>query len=648
MKILRLVLIGLILSLSTYIHADGCFKMLSTGNVSTRETSKTFFNDTAFALPKDIGLLEGFSISGSIINNSPEYVVRVILKDINGNEHLVMEAYEELYSDNTIRLNGYAEETALLNGVQADSLLVFVSNATLQLDSINYNATNGRSLLMPDVYRQRFSEIRGQQVQAKVDMINAYNDTHDRYWWAGVTDLALKSYEDRKTVLSLPDNASSMGLEYYVGGLFEMGSRDLNPRTTGPSKYIESFDWRNRHGRNWLTPAKHQGDSGYCVAFAVLGCAESLVKLYFNTDEDYDLSEQMIACECRTSPSWTHGLVTNTVLNYLRDNGICEEEAYPFQNDSNFICNTEGVYGSECVKISGYNSFTISGSQIDRLKDSLIHKGPLPGSYYWKKEYNDTIYTGSHKVLLVGYGVIHVGDTVNWYDDQSFFHSRKTIREGDPLIGKTYWIFKNSYGTNAGYNQNYNGYQYIVFNNYSHMGSPNVIYTPITTLSYTDSGIVVEDTDGDGYYFWGIGPKPAHAPAGIPDEPDGDDSNADYGPMNKYGYLKVLNPNVVDTIMVNDSVTIDNTEYLYNHFQVNSGGVLTIALDTEFWGDLSLNVKNGGTLIVDGATFDNVKITLESGSHLSIMHGGVINIRSGNTFYAPLGATVNISEGMIH
>lgn len=47
-------------------------------------------------------------------------------------------------------------------------------------------------------------------------------------------------------------------------------------------------------------------------------------------------------------------------------------------------------------------------------------------------------------------------------------------------------------------------------------------------------------------------------------------------------------------------------------------------------------------------TVSNGVDALESGSHLSIMHGGVINIRSGNTFYAPLGATVNISEGMIH
>ncbi len=638
MKNLRIVLIGLILGLSTCIHADGCFRILSTGNVSTRATSKTFFNDTAFALPKDIGLLEGFSISGSIINNSPEYVVRVILKDINGNEHLVMEAYEELYSDNTIRLNGYAEETALLNGVQADSLLVFVSNATLQLDSINYNATNGRSLLMPDVYRQRFSEIRGQQVQAKVNMINAYNDTHDRYWWAGVTDLALKSYEDRRTVLSLPDNASSMGLEYYVGGLFEMGSRDFRPLTTGPSKYIESFDWRDRHGRNWLTPAKDQGDSGFCVAFAYVGCMESLVKLYYNIDDNFDLSEQKVACACGNPSSWDYGIPGNKVLAYIQKHGVCEENAYPFLNVPYQNCRTDSLVPTECVTVAGNSSIPSGANVIDGIKDSLMHLGPLACSYSYSG--------GSHKVLLAGYGVVHAGDTIR-YHDGSHIHSFHVIPDTSSLVGKEYWIFKNSYGTAYHPKYGINGYIYVVFNNYSKMNNIYALHTPITTLSYSDLDIAVEDNDGDGYYFWGIGPKPAHAPTNIPDEPDGDDSNANYGPINKYGYLKVLNPNAADTIMVNDSVNIDNTEYLYNHFQVNSGGVLTIALDTEFWGELSLNVKNGGTLIVDGATFDNVKITMESGSHLSVMHGGVINMRSGNTFYAPLGSTVNITEGMI-
>lgn len=47
-------------------------------------------------------------------------------------------------------------------------------------------------------------------------------------------------------------------------------------------------------------------------------------------------------------------------------------------------------------------------------------------------------------------------------------------------------------------------------------------------------------------------------------------------------------------------------------------------------------------------TVSNGVDALESGSHLAIIHGGVINMRAGNTFFAPMGATVNITEGMIH
>lgn len=65
-------------------------------------------------------------------------------------------------------------------------------------------------------------------------------------------------------------------------------------------------------------------------------------------------------------------------------------------------------------------------------------------------------------------------------------------------------------------------------------------------------------------------------------------------------------------------------------------------------GNLSLQVMSGGTLIIDGVAIDNVDFTMDSGSHVIVKNGGVINMSTGNTFYAPLGATVNISEGMIH
>lgn len=46
---------------------------------------------------------------------------------------------------------------------------------------------------------------------------------------------------------------------------------------------------------------------------------------------------------------------------------------------------------------------------------------------------------------------------------------------------------------------------------------------------------------------------------------------------------------------------------------------------------------SGGTLIIDGVAIDNVDFTMDSGSHVIVKNGGVINMSTGNTFYAPLG-----------
>ena len=48
-----------------------------------------------------------------------------------------------------------------------------------------------------------------------------------------------------------------------------------------------------------------------------------------------------------------------------------------------------------------------------------------------------------------------------------------------------------------------------------------------------------------------------------------------------------------------------------------------------------------------GVAIDNVDFTMDSGSHVIVKNGGVINMSTGNTFYAPMGSTVNITEGMI-
>lgn len=62
-----------------------------------------------------------------------------------------------------------------------------------------------------------------------------------------------------------------------------------------------------------------------------------------------------------------------------------------------------------------------------------------------------------------------------------------------------------------------------------------------------DNDIVCSDDDEDGYYFWGVGPKPSNCPSWIPNEPDGDDSDSCLGPIDEYG--------ICDTLTINPAIT---------------------------------------------------------------------------------------------
>jgi len=144
----------------------------------------------------------------------------------------------------------------------------------------------------------------------------------------------------------------------------------------------------------------------------------------------------------------------------------------------------------------------------------------------------------SHATALVGWGTIdkstsnHISGIPNpiqsdWY-------------------GYNYWIYKDSFGP-AGNNK---GYKYIM--NFSPPQTTYVVNLPITSLTRTDANVRCVDEDGDGYYYWGIGPKPAHCPE-CPDEPDGDDSNPSLGPLNEFGQCTII-----DTYNANFETGWDN------------------------------------------------------------------------------------------
>jgi C1A family cysteine protease len=163
-------------------------------------------------------------------------------------------------------------------------------------------------------------------------------------------------------------------------------------------------------------------------------CNRSHGKLYFNQLLHLDLSEQdLLSCSGAGSCS---GGYPSTALNYITNTGIVDEVAFPY-SATDESCQNKSKNPEELIKIAGRVDF---GSSLyprseDNLKKMLIEMGPISGG----------LYDWSHAMTLVGYKVVEEGDKF-YYRDLELQRYWITVEAGDPLIGKTVWIFKNSWG----------------------------------------------------------------------------------------------------------------------------------------------------------------------------------------------------------
>ena len=601
---------------------------------------KSFVNDTIIKPSGLTGSIDKLTMSGVVRKLSPNFSVRVVLKTTTGQEYLLMELYDALCSTQSRTFSNYAEETELLNHVTPDSLKIYVRNARLTLTSLYKTVMTGNdypSAEDPDSLLRR-------RIQIKVDTINAINQRTNKLWRAGVTELSLQNDTMKRQVLSLDGGEVSNGLEFYVGGIFEYGAGEY--AQPAPSPYISEFDWRNRHGKNWMTSVKSQLGSRFCVAFGTLGALEALVNLYYNNETiDVDLSEQQIAC-CQSDVSiqtaYSSGMWPNTALKYIKQNGgVYDEAAYPFvRRDQNPVmaCMSDSITPNEVISFSDYHNVPICE---DSLKKYLMCKGPLVGKY------------PGHLMTLVGFGTLQAGDTIAIVNSNNYTGVTPdtiVIREGDSRIGQTYWKFKNSVGLEpyVGWNEHNNGYLYMLYTNIGYMDNCYYIDTPIQSLTRTEHDIICEDTDGDGYYFWGIGSKPAHCPANVPEEPDGDDSNPLYGPMNEYGYLESLNPNDRDTIYITTSTISSQKQHFYNHVVLCNGATWDIQDNVTFHNGAKLIVRENAQLSVKAnGVLRGANVISKSSSQVKVEEGGQIIRPTNGEFKVELGSTFELDEGSV-
>lgn len=249
-------------------------------------------------------------------------------------------------------------------------------------------------------------------------------------------------------------------------------------------------------------------------------------------------------------------------------------------------------------------------------------------------------------MLLVGYDTIRHEDIIRILNNSGL----QPPSNVDSYIGRTYWIYKNSWGEN----EDIGGYQHIIFENGSSSGPNHFmrrnyrIMGPITSNLKSVQDVICEDADGDGYFFWGIGPKPSHCPSWVPNEPDGDDSDYDYGPMDAYGHLLNLHGLISQSVIITGNTTYSQPQYNYGLTVLVPNSTLTVTSQFTLYDGVYIIVPNGSTLIVDGGSINNADIRLQNGGKLIIRNGGTINMAEGLDFSAPIGAIVEISEGSIN
>ncbi len=411
----------------------------------------------------------------------------------------------------------------------------------------------------------------------------------------------------------------------------------MRSNDTLPNVQTHSFDWRTAHdadipsspyfdgnpdytyvwtdgvitdtifeyGNGWMTSTKSQESwaatcPNGCYLFAFTAPLEAIMNLYYNQHLEYDISEQHIM-DCLSScgnclPGAGGSYYCLASQANVTKHKLINESAYPWRRNFSGSCMDTAVTTFEITKVQGQ----LISLDENTIKRTLIKKGPLSACP-----------RSGHACTLTGFKLIQAGDTLRtnggWGYETPYSHpDTLIIPEGHLLVGRTAWIFKENIGSLFGER----GYVMIVgkigtFTDIDTVERPFFYKTPLTdslNLSLTPE---FHDYDGDGYYYWGIGPKPAACPG--PAEEDCND-NDPFRLFYDENLFCTYDCDSISQLISNDPITVNNDTTIYGHILtrpivVNNNSTLTLTGEFQCTENVYILSYIGSTINVSGASF---------------------------------------------
>jgi len=191
----------------------------------------------------------------------------------------------------------------------------------------------------------------------------------------------------------------------------------------------EDFDWRRRHGHNWMTPVVNQGDCGSCYTISTVHMLTVRHRIQKQDPSlaQFSVSFPLYCSEYNQGCDGGYGFLQSK---WSEDIGLVPESCSPFSTGGGSCQALKGCDLGE-VRFRAINHHYVGGyyggSEEHLIKEELMANGPVVMSFEPREDfmyYKSGVYkSGAHKihqeweqvdhaVLLVGYG--KDDDTAYW------------------------------------------------------------------------------------------------------------------------------------------------------------------------------------------------------------------------------------------